>query len=363
MSRTDSGISNGFGFTITASGQVQSFYGSAGLTISTSYQSVPLKQWVHLAAVTTVSSKTVALYLNGVSIPFSQSGSITTMTQSGNLNIGASGTPNGYFDGYISEARVWSAARTQQQIQDNMAINCVGNETNLVALFQGNGNFNDLTSNANNLTATGGAIATQANNPYNAIEYAVVTKVAYSAPNTTLTLFTGNAGTIPNQTLNSPQYSTSRAPYGFPAGRDSWKVVSIYKIQTYQASPANGTWYNFSTQISIPTGSWDTSYQAAIFTQGNTGSNNFNMTGYATLSTTNNAESDSEFTTYNVVQAYASANEVIGAGTVNRRKTITLNSQTTEYLNYRTSSFGTPTNAGFDGIDSATVITAECAYL
>jgi hypothetical protein len=176
------------------------------------------------------------------------------------LSVGAigAGVASTFLNGYMSEVRVWSAAQTAANIQANMAINCIGTETNLVALFQGNGNFNDATSNANNLTAQGGASATQANNPYNATEYAVITKVSYSNPTTTVTLFAGTDYTIPNQTLNSPYYSTSKTPYGFPPSRYKWLVDYKFRTTTSIVVTSTSAWYNpGGISFSVPTGDID----------------------------------------------------------------------------------------------------------
>lgn len=263
ISRSDNST-GGFILTLNASGQVQISYGaSSSFTQFQTYQSVPLNRWVHIAGVvSSVSGKTLqGIYINGASVPTSQTlSAATTLTQTSNLSVGAigAGVASTFLNGYMSEVRVWSAAQTAANIQANMAINCIGTETNLVALFQGNGNFNDATSNANNLTAQGGASATQANNPYNATEYAVITKVSYSNPTTTVTLFAGTDYTIPNQTLNSPYYSTSKTPYGFPPSRYKWLVDYKFRTTTSIVVTSTSAWYNpGGISFSVPTGDID----------------------------------------------------------------------------------------------------------
>ena len=92
--------------------------------------------------------------------------------------MGTYGTGVGqFFNGLVSELRVWSTARTQAEILANMNNNLTGSESGLVGLWRGDNNFNDLTANANHLTATNGATATQNANPFNLIEYGKVTKV------------------------------------------------------------------------------------------------------------------------------------------------------------------------------------------
>lgn len=217
---------SGWELQVNSSGQVVILYfdGSSNVTSIESYQSVPLNRWVHVAGVvTSTSSKAGAVYVNGVLAPTTfAASSAASLTQAGNLSIGMYGAATGDpLNGYISECRVWSVGQTQSAIQASMAINLVGNETNLVGLWQGSGNFTDATSNANTLTATNGASSAQANNPYSAIEYAIISKVSFSNPTTTLTLSTGDTCTIPNQTLNTPQYSVAQEPFGLPSDLSS----------------------------------------------------------------------------------------------------------------------------------------------
>lgn len=293
VSRTDNST-GGFALVINANGQVRLYYESgANFTDFVSYQSVPLNRWVHIAgAVTSVASKTGVIYINGVSVPLSSPNTAaTSMTQAGNLSIGdlGAGTANSYLNGYVSEVRIWSAAQTQANVQANMAINLTGSETNLVGLWKGNGNFNDATTNANNLTANSGASATQAANPYNATEYGYVTAITSSQ----ITVFTGTDCAIPNQTLGAFLYSHDRSPYGFPTSRNKWRVSLYNRVSTTQSSPVANTWYNIaSMQLLIPTGEWSVSYRGSFgATCSSVATGNYAVV-YTTLSTANNSESD-----------------------------------------------------------------------
>ncbi len=261
LSRSDNSTA-GWGFRITGNGNIDCFYGaSSSFTDTESNQAIPLNQWVHIAASVTVSTKTILIYINGALVSTSGVASAsTTLTQTGPLNIGTVNSASGnYFNGYISEARLWSVAQSQASIQNNMAINCVGNETNLVGLWQGSGNFNDSTTNANNLTATNGAVATQASNPYNAIEYSEIASVSYSNPTTTVTLHTGITCNIPNQTLNTPQYSTARTPYGIPQDLINSKILTQNLIgNTGQAiSGSSTTWAGSTSTITVPDNTYE----------------------------------------------------------------------------------------------------------
>lgn len=220
ISRADTTPQNGFGLIIDTNGALNFFYAASNVfTEFASVQTIPLNTWTHVAVTATFATKSLAFYINSVAVDQVQtSNSATSITQTGNLSVGAlsTGTANTFFNGYISEARVWSVAQSQTNIRNNMAINLVGTETNLQALYQFNGAWTDATTNANTLTANGGASNTQASNPYNAVEYANLRAISYSAPNSTLTLATGDVGTIPNQTLNTPEYSVGKEPFGFP---------------------------------------------------------------------------------------------------------------------------------------------------
>lgn len=272
-----SDASNGFSFSIYTSGQARVFYGaSSNFTDFVTYQSIPLNRWVHIAAVvTSVSGKTGAIYINGVSVPITNTTTAaTTITQAGNLAIGANpAATNLFFDGYVSEARIWSTNQSTANVQSNMTKSLVGNESNLVGLFQGNGNFNDATTNANNLTANGGAIATQANNPYNSTEYGVITNISYSAPTTTLTVFTGTDYMVPNQTLNTPQYSLVQAPYGFPADANRWRVDSLFIATQSTSIGSFNAWFASNAKLSIPTGKWSYGYNGLLTGNGTSSSN------------------------------------------------------------------------------------------
>lgn len=239
----------------------------------TSYQSIPLGKWVHIAATMNNSTNTHTIYIDGVSVPFSVStnGTITALVQAGDVAIGRRDASGYYFDGEISDVRVWSAIRTQTEIQDNMYQALVGNETGLVGYWKLNGDFTDETSNSNDLTASGGVVATTADNPFNATEYGVITSVSYST-NTTVNVFCPEGYGIPNETLTNPFYSTQSVPFGFPKdkpfalytlGASDQTLGSGYGSLTYTIVLSPGTWeLYFSAYCSISAASnltqgWD----------------------------------------------------------------------------------------------------------
>lgn len=341
---------NGFQFYLASTGQLTIYAGTGGVSRAfQSYQSVPLNQWVHVAASLDASGAAGAIYINGVSVPGSFiTTSASSITQGGDLRVGANDSGN-YVDGKISDVRIWSAIRTATQIRDNMNQQLVGNESNLVAYFKLDGNFNDSTSNANNLTASGGAAATNTDNPMNATEYAIVTKVA----TTTVTVFTGTDYNIPNMTLSTPHYSTQKAPFGFPGDRGKWRVSTGIKQQLSTTSNANwGSFASNGVSLAVPIGAWEVGYLLPI--QSNTTTTvKFNLSPTSIVG----VASGSEDIRYTIRCQSAAASAYFTSGYLKNAETIT--SQAI-YILY---SFGATTSVLLDADEQACEIFAECAYV
>lgn len=165
-------------------------------------------------------------------------------------------------------------------------------------------------------------------------KYALITAVgAYSAPNTPITVWGGTDYSLANATISSPYYATVSQPFGFPKQAEKWTVEFSNSVNVTQSSPVQNTWYNLATAtLSVPIGAWNLSYQVNL-----QGSVTLSVSGgpyYATLSTANNTESDSSFTS----SAYtAGANGALNIIILaNRNKQISLNTKTSYYLNTRT---------------------------
>lgn len=348
---------DGMVFQLNAAGQAIIYGAGTGNRTATSSLVVNLGKWTHLAGTLDMSAGTSTMYFNGISVTTTIAGAGTSFTQSGDMMIGRAGTGTDYFDGKLSDLRVWNVVRTATQIKDNYNQQLVGNETNLVGYWKLNGDFNDSTASANHLTGSGGAVATNVDNPMKSTEYAIVTKVAYSNPNSTVTVFTGTSHNIPNMTLNSPYYSTQKTPFGFTNDISSWSIESISISQLSQASPVSGTWYNLgSLLIPIPTGSWEVYYSTNLY-ETTTASGQASV--YSTLSTANNTESDVTMTG----RAYTSYGATIAfMHTITRERTLELSAATNYYLNSKCDNANGST-ISFYGTQGATVIRAVCAYL
>ena len=119
------------GFTLVVSNTGQLYLYAQSSTYQNTHLTVPLNKFVHLAA--TYSAGSIVIYLNGAVAASVKTGSGTSITQGGPLQIGAGNTGN-YFNGFVSEARIWSTVRTQAEILANMNNNLTGSESGLVGL-------------------------------------------------------------------------------------------------------------------------------------------------------------------------------------------------------------------------------------
>ena len=349
----------GFQFQIKSTGQIQliAIQSSGVARNRITYQSIPLKKLVHVAVAVTMSTGVITFFVNGAPVTHisADAGSATAITQGGPLQLGAVNS-SWFLDGLTAETRLWSTARTQAEILANMNNNLTGSESGLVGLWRGAGNFNDLTANANHLTATNGAIATQAANPFNLIEYGKITKVgAFSGGVTPVTVFTGTDCNIPNMALTSPLYSTQAAPYGFPAARRKWRSEAIFRTNIAAGGTTVGTWYN-PPGMSLTIGSagdWVTGYESSSLAQASSG----NMAIRQTLSTTAATETNSRLTSAGNA---ASITQLMATGT--RSDSLSISSDTTLYLNSQISAASSPTLHQIQGTDAPAVIYAELAY-
>ncbi|MBM3235960.1 tetratricopeptide repeat protein [Candidatus Poribacteria bacterium] len=112
--------------------------------VGASSQPLPVNQWVHLAG--TYDGTELRLYVNSflqatTSWLFGIENSTNPLTL-GRLYGGTSGYQENYFTGELDEVRIWSVARTQQEIQANMNVKLTGNEPFLVGYWR----FDETTS-------------------------------------------------------------------------------------------------------------------------------------------------------------------------------------------------------------------------
>jgi hypothetical protein len=193
------------------------------------------------------------------------------------------------------------------------------------------------------------------------LKYAIITKVAYSSPNTTVTVFFGTSDSMANEAITSPYYSMVKMPQGFPSEPSLW-TVSAYNESDATTSLTALTWANVGDpQISLPLGAWDMWYEGAGYVSEPAATN---VTVRATISTTTNSETDSLWTSYGGVGGASGTQLCIAP--LNRRRHVTSTADDVFYLNItptRASGAGDVDAVGWLGTVSPTAITAVCAYL
>lgn len=361
----------GWSLSVNASGQVLigGYRIASNNAVATSYQSLPLNKWVHVAASYDLSGTDAHIYIDGIDVPLAKvvTGTATAIVQGTTaLVVGAEKSAGtNPFPGKIAQAAVFSSVLSASTIRSYISQGLAGNESTLLSAYSFNNAITDLnTTTPNDLSAQGSAVATNSDSPFaldpqgtptGTTEYAIITKTAFST-NTTVTVQVPEGGAIPTSGgVSTVRYSTQKVPYGFPVARGKYQVQTIMKNVATQSSPTQNTWYNLnSAQITIPIGSWATRFKVVT-------GNDFAATGairtYTTLSDANNTESDPNTT----VGTEAQTIQYSGATAVSDFN-LDLSSQTVKYLNTRTTTASVQTISNLAG-SSPTVITAELVYV
>lgn len=113
-----------------------------------------LRDWTHIAVV--YNNKIPTLYINGQFAKRGLASRKKTVVPSG---VFGGVEPYGFYVGALDEIRIWSTARTQSQIQQNMGLELTGNEAGLFSywkLDEGSGTLaNDSTANGNKCNIIG----------------------------------------------------------------------------------------------------------------------------------------------------------------------------------------------------------------
>ncbi len=281
--------------------------------------------------------------IDGLSVEHNKDGThsaitATSITTTGAASVGGATTFTGAltvksYDGWITETRTWTYAS--------------GTGTN-VGTFTVAGV--DLTAVYN--------VGDRVKFTQTTVKYGIITKVAFST-DTTVTIYMGTDYTIANAAISANAISHDRSPVGFPTDPSKWTITTTDTATNTQTSPVNGTWYNpGSTSITLPIGVWRTSYEAQLITVSNAAQTQ--LSGFSTLSTANNTESDAEFTAEAML--YGASGALRLGYTVRREKTLVITSSTPYYLNTRTG-VGSQASVGFEGAVVTTKIRAICAYL
>jgi hypothetical protein len=265
---------SGWDFRLEASGQLTLIGYNAGagnFSGTTSYQSVPLNKWVHVAAqldMSTFTATTTTSYtmIDGVDVPasVSQGGTNpTALVQAGNLEIGSRNGGSQFFPGKLAQVAIYSAKVTQATILASMNQTLAGTETSLISAYSFSNSINDLSANANNLTANGSAVATSADSPFaqgataGTLEYGIVASTPTFSTNTTVVVDVPEGSAIPTSGgISAVSYSSQKVPYGLPAQRGKWRLESLFLAAGASlATPVLNTYYNIgSFRLNVPIG-------------------------------------------------------------------------------------------------------------
>lgn len=200
-------------------------YGNGGWQITT----INMNEWQHIAVVYNEASGSMKFYKNGVAFTYSNSIGIPVSAQKFAIGSSQQAGPNQFFQGKISEVRVWNYERTQAQIQGSMNTELTGEETGLVAYYpfkQGNPNQSNSTVTTlfdevgtNNGTITNfGLSGTTSNFTFGKVQSRIprnnlvmhvnpAWRRSYAGSGSTLNDLTANGNNM--TLLNSPTYSTT----------------------------------------------------------------------------------------------------------------------------------------------------------
>lgn len=184
--------------------------------------------------------------------------------------------------------------------------------------------------------------------------------VAITAGN--MTLYGGPAGVNGSftvaDTITNVFFSAAKAPFGFPAGKDSWTERITFAVNETGGLTLNTlNWENpTGHSLAFPRGEWEAYYH--IIFQFTLGAGEVAQNMSATLSTTNNSESDLNHTSK--YQDSASTNNQFP---FTKRFPVTLASKTTHFLNLQTTTNTNNTTKAARGDNGETIIEIVSAYI
>lgn len=271
---------SGWRFFVGADGRVYlqgTSGGASNFRRVVSYQSLPLGRWVHVTAqldmsAYTATATTCYMMFDGVDIPVNLETSgtnPTALTQAGNLEIGSENGGSAFFDGKIAQAFVSSAKITQANVRtlisQGLTASLISTHS-IVSAYSFDGNANDLnTTNANNLTAQGSAVATNVDSPFGnylggTLEYAIISAKPTFSTNTTVTVQVPEGCAIPTSGgISAVSYSTNATPYGYPGVTN---IVAESRLQINATATSQAQVNGFSLTATLSAGQ---EYRVRVF--------------------------------------------------------------------------------------------------
>lgn len=365
---------SGWRLAINASGQVVLTglnAGAANYSEVTSYQSIPLNKWVHITAqldMSTFTATTTTSYvmIDGVDVPaFVGRGGTnpTALVQAGNLEVGSWNGGLQPLPGKIAQVAIYNVKVTQPTIRTSISQGLLGTETGVASAYSFNNVITDLNvSNANNLTANGSAVATNADSPFggqasgaisSTLDYGIIQTVNA----TTLVVQVAEGCTVPTTGgVSAVSYSNTSKPYGFPSQTGKWRINSLLKTSSVTTSNANyGSFISGGWALTTPVGEWNVGWQCGSMFSNSTTEVWFNISPTSLVGLSNTAGHNVSSFGASVLSSAAS----YYINSIDIRQPQSITSQST-YVMYTS---GATTAAGVNGTVSLVEIYAENAYL
>ncbi len=281
IDRRPVGDASGFGFGLDTNGTLRIYAGASSVyDLGNSTRRAPIGRCSVIAGSMKMSTTSAALYIDGEQLQsYYTNSAATAITQAGDLQIGASQSATlEPFDGAIQQVALFNAVLTPAQIKAYSSTPLTGSEPNCVGFWSFNGNGNDATANANNMTAqnsagfiTDSSFAGGADtaNTAGTTEYAVVTtRPGYSGGNTTMNVQLPHNGAFPAvAVISSISYSMADTPHGFP---DKSQFDILYHLLGVGGKSTNtgsvaGAWSTIDyTNITLPQAIWELNGRGVI---------------------------------------------------------------------------------------------------
>lgn len=230
-------------------------------------------KWMHLAA-TIDESGHATLYKNGEVI---KTGSVhlpKTINRTNNYIARSNWSNDKYFQGKISDVRIWKTSRTAEDIKNNMYLQLTGKEVGLVAYWRlgaiGEGQVVDFSINGQNGTVYGGAYVSAATlnrqlaDRLNAVKYtndelfAVSERATYeeSFEFKVVSSSAVNLAYLDNADGKNLGTKLFKLSYWGKASRsaEAKQIIAPEQIKQNKFEDLGGGWYRVSGNVTIPDG-------------------------------------------------------------------------------------------------------------
>src|SRR6266540_362546 len=201
---------------------------------------VSANAWHHAAAVYTVSSNTLRLYVDGNEVAQGPLGTHTTVGNGLAFQIGRNGTTGNYWSGKLDDVRVWNVARSAADIRAGLVQQFVGAPTGLVGNWRfdeaSGATVNDMAGIATGTLSGGAAFASD----------------THGAPQINTPTPTRTATPIPGTPTLTPTPVPGQVTIDFDALTPSNRALND-QYPTGVADWGSGAWY-----LSAPFGAFNT---------------------------------------------------------------------------------------------------------